>query len=156
MSCIIITQPRDPNQSRLGTFLYIFTHHQQSDLKCRLICNPQNSTKQNWANPKILLFWRMRFFNFFFNHMSEKYQNEKSPILNGQKSPKLQNIRKSPKMRELEGPPSFRPFENTRYNIAWNTTQWKAVIIYGDTSWRRHFFWIYFSSLQLLCVRISH
>ena len=23
-----------------------------------------------WANPKILLFWRMRFFNFFFNHMS--------------------------------------------------------------------------------------
>ena len=25
---------------------------------------------------------------FFFNHMPQKYQNEKSPILNGQKQPK--------------------------------------------------------------------
>ena len=66
-----------------------------------------------WANPEILLFWRMRFFNFFFNHMSQKYQNEKSPILNGQKKSKTSE--KVQKMRDLEGPTSFRPFENTRY-----------------------------------------
>ena len=40
--------------------------------------------------------------------MSQKYQNEKSPLLNGQKSPKQQE--KSKKMRDLEGPASFHPF----------------------------------------------
>ena len=55
----------------------------------------------------------MRFFNFFFNQMTQKYQNEKSPILNGQKKSKTSE--KVQKMRDLEGPTSFRPFENTRY-----------------------------------------
>ena len=60
-----------------------------------------------WANPEILLFLRMRVFNFFFNFMPQKYQNEKSPILNCQKKPKT-----SGKVRT-----AFRPFENTRYMI---------------------------------------
>ena len=45
--------------------------------------------------------------------MSQKYQNEKSPILNGLKKPKTSE--KVQKMRDLEGPTSFRPFENTLY-----------------------------------------
>ena len=53
----------------------------------------------------------MRFFNFFFNQMTQMYQNEKSPILNGQK--KSKTSQKVQKMRDLEGPASFRPFENT-------------------------------------------
>ena len=45
--------------------------------------------------------------------MTQKYQNEKSPILNGQKKSKTSE--KVQKMRDLEEPTSFRPFENTRY-----------------------------------------
>ena len=45
--------------------------------------------------------------------MSQKYQNEKSPILNGHKKSKTSG--KVPKMRDLEAPTPFRPFENTRY-----------------------------------------
>ena len=45
--------------------------------------------------------------------MSQKYQNEKSPILNGQKKPKTSG--KVQKIRDLEGHTAFRPFENTRY-----------------------------------------
>ena len=33
-----------------------------------------------WANPDIKPFLRMRFFNFFLNHMVQKYQNEIAPI----------------------------------------------------------------------------
>ena len=55
----------------------------------------------------------MRFFHFFFNQMTQKYQNEKSPILNGQK--KFKTSEKVQKLRDLEGPTSFRPFENTLY-----------------------------------------
>ena len=50
--------------------------------------------------------------------MSQKYQNEKSPILNGQKKSKTSE--KVQKMRDLEGPTSFRPFENTRYEYVEN------------------------------------
>ena len=39
------------------------------------------------------------------------YQNEKSPILNGQKKSKTSE--KVQKMRDLEEPTTFRPFENT-------------------------------------------
>ena len=45
--------------------------------------------------------------------MSQKYQNEKSPVLNGKKMSKISE--KVPKIRDLEGPTAFRPFENTRY-----------------------------------------
>ena len=47
--------------------------------------------------------------------MSQKYQNEKSPILNGQKKSKTSE--KVQKMGDLEGPTAFRPFENTLYNL---------------------------------------
>ena len=48
--------------------------------------------------------------------MSQKYQNEKSPILNGLKKPKTPG--KVQKIRDLEGPTAFRPFENTLYTRA--------------------------------------
>ena len=55
----------------------------------------------------------MRFFIFFqLYHMSQKNQNEKSPILNGQI--KYKTSGKVHKMRDLEGPTSIHPFENTR------------------------------------------
>ena len=41
-----------------------------------------------WANPDIKPFLRMRFFNFFLNHMVQKYQNEIAPIFYYGKSPK--------------------------------------------------------------------
>ena len=46
--------------------------------------------------------------------MFQKYQIEKSPILNGQKKSKTSE--KVQKMRDLEGPTAIRPFENTLYN----------------------------------------
>ena len=76
--------------------------------------NPKNQKSENmsiWANPEIQPFWKIRFFNFFFNQMTQMYQNEKSPILNGQKKSKTSE--KVLKMRDLEGPTTFRPFENT-------------------------------------------
>ena len=45
--------------------------------------------------------------------MTQKYQNEKSPILNDQKKSKTSE--EVQKMRDLEGPTSIHPFENTRY-----------------------------------------
>ena len=47
--------------------------------------------------------------------MPQKYQNEKSPILNDQKKPKTPG--KVQKMSDLGGPTSIRPFENTRYIV---------------------------------------
>ena len=78
--------------------------------------NPQNSTNQNLANlsqPWNLTFLEDEIFQLFFYHMSQKYQNEKSPILNGKKKSKTSE--KVQKIRDLDGPTSFRPFENTRY-----------------------------------------
>ena len=43
--------------------------------------------------------------------MTQMYQNEKSPILNGQKKSKPSE--KVQKMKDLEGPTTFRPFKNT-------------------------------------------
>ena len=51
--------------------------------------------------------------------MSQKYQNEKSPILNGQKMSKISE--KVQKIRDLEGPTAFRPIENTRYTHIYYT-----------------------------------
>ena len=47
---------------------------------------------RNRANPEIWPFLKMRFFNFFVNHMPQKYKDENRPysILNGQKKPKHQ------------------------------------------------------------------
>ena len=46
--------------------------------------------------------------------MSQKYYNEKSPMLNGIKKPKTSE--KVQNMSDLEGPTSFHPFENTLYS----------------------------------------
>ena len=79
--------------------------------------NPQNSNSRNWAN--LSQPWNLTFFEdesfqlFFFNFIPQKYQNEKSPILNDQKKPKTSG--KVQKIRVLEGLSSFRPFENTLY-----------------------------------------
>ena len=48
-----------------------------------------------WAIPEILPFLTLRFINLFFNFMSQKYQNEKSPIVYGIKT--AQNTGKSKK-----------------------------------------------------------
>ena len=45
--------------------------------------------------------------------MPQKYQNEKSPILKGQKKPKTPG--KVQKLSDLGGPTSINPFENTLY-----------------------------------------
>ena len=45
--------------------------------------------------------------------MPQKYQNEKSPMLKGQKKPKTPG--KVQKMSDLGGPTSIHPFENTLY-----------------------------------------
>ena len=54
--------------------------------------NPQISISRNWANlsqPWILTFFEDEIFKpFFFNFMSQKYQNEKSPIVYDVKSSK--------------------------------------------------------------------
>ena len=45
--------------------------------------NPKNSVSRNWAilsYPWNLIFFRMRFSNFFLNYMIWKYQNEIAPI----------------------------------------------------------------------------
>ena len=65
------------------------------------ICQFEPTLKSN-------LFGDWDFSTFFFNQMTQKYQNEKSPILNGQKKSKTSE--KVQKMRDLEGPTSFRPF----------------------------------------------
>jgi len=44
-------------------------------------------------------------------YMPQEYQNEKSPILNGQKKPRTWG--KVQKIRNLEGVGLFHPFENT-------------------------------------------
>ena len=66
-----------------------------------------------WANPEILPFLSLRFINLFFNFMSQKYQNEKSPILNGQKKPKT--LGKVQKMTVLQAWEIYKMFANTRY-----------------------------------------
>ena len=62
---------------------------------------------------KSYFFWGWKFSTFFFNFMPQKYQNEKSPILNNQKKPKTSG--KVQKIRVLEGLSSFCPFENTTH-----------------------------------------
>ena len=45
--------------------------------------NPENSVIRNWANlshPWNLTFFMISFFNFFLDHMVQKYQNEIPPI----------------------------------------------------------------------------
>ena len=92
--------------------------------------NAWDNWTQSWQPPKFnqpkfsqfeptlksYFFGGWDFSTFFFNHMSQKYQNEKSPILNGQKKSKTSE--KVQKMRDLEGPTSFRPFENTLYKFS--------------------------------------
>ena len=52
-------------------------------------------------------------FAFFFNFMSQEYQNEKLPILNGQKKPKT--LGKVQKMTVLQAWEIYKMFVNTLY-----------------------------------------
>ena len=69
-----------------------------------------------WATPKILLFLRMRFFNFFLICMVQKYQNEISPIFYYGK--KLKTSEKLLKIPDLRPPDWGQPYWMTRY-IVW-------------------------------------
>ena len=64
---------------------------------------------------------------FFFNNMSQQYQNEKSLILNGLKKPKTSE--KVQKIRDLEGPTAFHPFENTRYVVSFQGLRVHDVVL---------------------------
>ena len=60
--------------------------------------NPKKLEIRKYANlrqPWNLTFLEIEIFQLFFNQMTQKYQNEKSPILNGQK--KSKNQKKSKK-----------------------------------------------------------
>ena len=67
-----------------------------------------------WAIPEILPFLNLRFFNLFFNFMSQKYQNEKSPIVYGVKKPKT--LRKVQRMTVLQAWEFYKMFVNTWYS----------------------------------------
>ena len=63
---------------------------------CMILKDVMDKNKKN-RNQKICqfeptlkfnLFWGWDYSSFFFNHMPQKYQNEKLPILNHQKNPK--------------------------------------------------------------------
>ena len=58
--------------------------------------------------------------------MSQKYQNEKSPILNGQKKSKTSE--KVQKMRDLEGPTSFRHLCSTLYSCLQSCVIWLYAV----------------------------
>ena len=81
------------------------------------IVNPQISISRNWANlsqPWILTFFEDEIFKpFFFNFMSQKYQNEKSPIVYGIKKPKT--LGKVQKMTVLQAWEIYKMFWNTLY-----------------------------------------
>ena len=66
-----------------------------------------------WAIPEILPFLTLRFINLFFNFMSQKYQNEKSPIVYGIKKPKT--LGKVQKITVLQAWEIYKTFRNTRY-----------------------------------------
>ena len=61
--------------------------------------------------------------------MPQKYQNEKSPILNGQKKAKTPG--KVQKMSDFGGPTSIRPFENTLYTRLKNLDpQYEELVVF--------------------------
>ena len=65
------------------------------------------------ATSKILLFLRMRFFNFFLTSMVQKYQNEISAIFYYGKSPKTNE--KDTKLTNLQPPDWGQPYWMTLY-----------------------------------------
>ena len=57
---------------------------EMSEIIERKVGNPKNLVSRNWAilsHPWNLTFFMMIFFNFFHNHMVQKYQNEISPTI---------------------------------------------------------------------------
>ena len=79
--------------------------------------HPQSKKIKVRKNANLSQLWNftlfmVRFLNFFFNFMSQEYQNEKSPILNGQKKPKT--LRKVQKMTVLQAWEIYKMFANTR------------------------------------------
>ena len=97
--------------------------------------NPKNSNSRNWANlsqPWNLAFSEDEIFKLFFNHMSQKYQNEKSPILNGQKSPKRQ-IKSKVQNEEFRGTYLNPPFWEHPVEILLDLKTYPISTIYWAT-----------------------
>ena len=84
-----------------------------------------------WANPDIKPFLRMRFFNFFLNHMVQKYQNEIAPIFYYGKSPKTNE--KDLKIPNLQPPDWGRLFWMTLYFVFINFSL-STFILFLDVS----------------------
>ena len=82
--------------------------------------NPQISISRNLANlsqPWILAIFEDEIFKpFFFNFMSQKYQNEKSPIVYDVK--KSKTLRKVQKMTVLQAWEIYKMFLNTWYIVS--------------------------------------
>ena len=71
----------------MGTKIFKIDGEMQKIIEPK-VGNPQISISRKWAN--LSQPWNQTFFEddvfqfFFFNKMPQEYQNEKSPILNGQ------------------------------------------------------------------------
>ena len=80
--------------------------------------NPKNSVSRNWAilsYPWNLIFFRMRFSNFFLNYMVWKYQNEIAPIFYYGISTKTNE--KDLKIPNLQPPDWGQPCWMTLYQV---------------------------------------
>ena len=92
-----------------------------------------------WATPEILLFLRMRFFNFFLNHMVQKYQNEIAPIFYYEISTKINE--KDLKIPNLLPPDWKHPYWMTLY----------IQYIISDQPWNRRLEDFILLSILLVC-----
>ena len=80
---------------------------------------PKKSDNGKYAilsQPWNLTFFENEIFNFFFNHMVQKYQNEIAPIFYYGKSPKTNE--KDPKIPFLQPPDWGQPYWMTRYLLS--------------------------------------
>ena len=69
----------------------------------------------SWATPEILIFFRMRFSNFFLNYMVWKYQNEIAPIFYYGMSTKTNE--KDIKIAKLQSPDWKSPYWMSLYIV---------------------------------------
>ena len=66
----------------------------------------------NLSQPWNFTFFESEIYQLFFNFMSQKYQNEKSPVVYGIKKPKT--LGKVQKMTVLKAWEIYKTFRNTR------------------------------------------
>ena len=95
-----------------------------------------------WATPKILLFLRMRFFNFVLTYMVQKYQNEISPIVYYGK--KLKTSGKLLKIPDLQPRDWGQPYWMTRYNCIMYVWCWKSWRSLLPSKFKRNICWLIF------------